>query len=333
MDSNLGQIVPIGPPSAGELAAIEALAEKASQYAHEASAFNTRRAYQSDWSDFERWCASVGTSTLPAAPASVALYLTALARTHSVSTLSRRLAAIRAFHRDADLPSPNSGALTAVWAGIRRCHGRPPESKRPLLVQDLRLAVSKLPETLRGRRDRAILLLGFAGALRRSELAAVELPGGLDSPVIVRSVAEGLELHIRRSKSDQEGQGVTIGVPRGRCPETCPVAAVAAWCEAAGIADGALFRKISRSGRVGTEPLGPQTIAQVVKAAASSIGHDPNAFAGHSLRSGLATSAAANDAPSLVIQRHLRHAQSDTTARYIQSAERFSKNASGFAGL
>ncbi len=316
-----------------DLEVLTQLADQATQYAADSSALNTRRAYRSDWSHFERWCAGVGAEALPASPSTLALYLTAFAPSHSVSTLARRLASIRSVHRRADLSPPNSSALHAVWTGIRRRHGRPPEGKRPLLTQDLRLAIGKLPDTLRGKRDRALLLLGFAAALRRSELSAVEFEGALGGNVTFRLVPQGLELHVHRSKGDQTGDGAIIAVPFGSHPETCPVAAVQDWCDSAELVAGPLFRKVSRAGCVGRDALGPQTVANVVKAAAASIGFDDRAFAGHSLRSGLATSAAANDAPALVIQRHLRHAQGDTTARYIRAANRFIDSAGAFAGL
>lgn len=316
-----------------DLAVLTELADQATRYAADSSAPNTRRAYRSDWSHFERWCAGVGAEALPASPSTIALYLTAFAPLHSVSTLSRRLASIKSVHRTADLSAPSSSALNAVWAGIRRRHGRPPEGKRPLLTQDLRLAIGRLPDTLRGKRDRALLLLGFAAALRRSELSAVQFEAQQGGQVTFRAVPQGLEIHVHRSKGDQTGEGAVIAVPFGSYPETCPVAAVQDWCAGAELVAGPLFRKVSRAGRIGPDALGPQSVANIVKAAAASIGLDPRAFAGHSLRAGLATSAAANDAPALVIQRHLRHAQGDTTARYIRSANRFTDSAGAFAGL
>jgi integrase len=126
---------------------------------------------------FASWCASVGLTALPAEATTVALYLTARARSHAVSTLALHLAAIAASHQAAGLPPPAHPDLDRVWAGIRRTHGRPPRKKRALVVEDLRRALAKLPATLTGIRDRALILVGFAGALRRSELAALTLDG------------------------------------------------------------------------------------------------------------------------------------------------------------
>jgi hypothetical protein len=169
--------------------------------------------------------------------------------------------------------------------------------------------------------------------LRRSELTAIELEGEGAGPVRVRLVAGGLEIMIDRSKGDQTGEGAVVGIPFGMNPETCPVIALQAWLEASGITSGPVFRSINRWGGMGPS-LSANMVARIVKAGAGRIGLDPKAFAGHSLRSGLATSAAlSGQADALTIQRHLRHAKGDTTARYIRDGERFRVNAAAAAGL
>lgn len=317
----------------GTALASSALIERAKDYAAAGMAPNTVRAYRADWDDFAAWCSDAGQSALPAHAATVALYLTDRAGLITVATLSRRLASIRSAHRQAGEAAPASFALDQVWAGIRRAHGRPARPKRAMMVSDVRACIQSTPDTLAGKRDRAMILIGFAGALRRSELTAIELEGEGAGPVRVRFVAAGVEILIDRSKGDQTGEGAVVGIPYGMNPETCPVLALQSWIAAAGITTGPVFRSINRWGQVGAS-LSPNMVARIVKAGAGRIGLDPHAFAGHSLRSGLATSAAlSGQADALTIQRHLRHAKGDTTARYIRDGERFRVNAAAAAGL
>jgi integrase len=320
----------------GDRAGLNQLAETAMAYAQAGMADNTRRAYGADWRDFTSWCASVGASPLPAEAATIALYLTARAPELAASSLARRLAAIRRAHRADDLPRPDSEVLRAVWSGIQRTHGRPPRKKRALVTEDLRRVVRKCPDTLTGARDRAILLLGFAAALRRCELAAITLPGVKNDhnvgPIRLTFVGGGLEVHIDRSKADQTGEGAIVGVPYGKT-RLCPVAAVRAWLEAAKIANGPLFRSIDRHGRLSDKAISAGAIACIVKRAAERAGLDPSMFAGHSLRAGLATSAAGADVAADDIMRQTRHAKFDTLRGYIREADRFKRNAAGKVGL
>jgi len=329
---NTTAIVPAN--ASGNLPAhVVELAHQARDYADAGMADNTRRAYAADWRDFEGWCAEAGVCSLPASPEAVALYLTARASTVTVATLGRRLAAIRTAHKQADAPVPASGALTQVWAGIRRQHGRPAAPKRAMMLDDVRRAVQAMPNTLTGKRDRALLLVGFAGGLRRSELAAIELEGPDAGPVRLRFVGGGMEIHLHRSKADQEGRGAVVAIPHGSRLDTCPVQAVKVWLAEAGIKAGPVFRGVDRWSKVGDKAITPHAVALVVKAAAERIGLDADAFAGHSLRSGLATSAAAADTPAHLIMEHMRHARFETTKRYIREGERFTRNAASMAGL
>jgi integrase len=246
--------------------------------------------------------------------------------------LARRLAAIKAAHRAAEQPVPVGSVLDHVWAGIRRVHGRAPNAKAAVSVEQLSAAVEQLPSTSAGIRDRALLLLGFAGALRRSELVSLEI-GRSWGANRIQFVAQGLEVVLQRSKADQEGAGVTIGVPFGRSLSTCAVHAVRCWLNEACIEEGPVFRRIDRWGNISNKRLTDQVVAAVVKAAARRIGLDPRRLSGHSLRAGLATAAAAGNAPAQVIMEHMRHAQFETTARYIREAERFKRNAAQYAGV
>jgi len=250
------------------------------------------------------------------------------------STLQRRLSAISQAHQVAGLETPTRNAMVMlVWAGIRRTHGSAQEGKAPALVEDLRTMVAAMAPRRRGQpwqllelRDRALLLLGFAGAFRRSELVA------LDVEDLAFSRA-GLAVHLRRSKTDQEGEGRRIGIPRGQQPETCPVAALQAYLKAADIETGAVFRGTNH-GRIQQSRLSDQSVALVVKRRAEAVGLDPEQLAGHSLRAGLATSAAAAGASERSIMAQTGHRSVTMVRRYIREGELFHPgNAASVAGL
>jgi integrase len=173
--------------------------------------------------------------------------------------------------------------------------------------------------------------VGFAGALRRSELAAMTLDGADAGDVWARFVSGGLEVHLDRSKGDQIGSGAIVAIPYGR--KLCPVSALQAWLSAASITSGPVFRAIDRHGRIATTAITDKTVANVVKSACARVGLDPAVFGGHSLRSGLLTSAAEKGAAPEVLQAHARHAKFDTTSGYIQAGDRFRRNAAGKVGL
>lgn len=307
------------------------LHEALRDYAQADRSANTRRVYGSSWRSFCSWCASVGREPLPAEAATVALYLTARAPTTAVSTLALHLSAIAAAHQAAGLPPPAHPDLDRVWAGIKRTHGRPPRKKRALVVEDLRRVLAKLPDSLAGKRDRALILVGFAAALRRSELANLSLPGPNAGPIRAEFVGGGLEIHLDRAKGDQEGRGAIVAVPYGK--RICPVAALQAWILAAGITFGPIFRGVDRHGRLAAVAISDKAVADIVKRACQRVGLDPAMFAGHSLRSGMLTSAAEKGAAPEVLQGHARHSKFDTTRGYIQAGDRFKRNAAGKVGL
>lgn len=298
---------------------------QAADYARASRAANTLRAYASDWADFSAWCAQEGLCALPASEATVGVYLAARARTLSVATLARRLASIAAVHREADAPIPTGGRCAEVWAGIRRSKGVAQTGVAPVRTQELRALLATCGGDLLGLRDRALLLVGFAGAFRRSELVALD----------VADIAEddaGLTVTIRQSKTDQEGAGVTIGLPRGVRPDTCPARALAAWLDAAGIGEGPVFRSVDRHGNVG-DRLSGRAVALVVKRHVEAAGIDPERYAGHSLRAGLATSAAQAGVGLQDIAAQTRHKSLEMVRRYIRQAELFTNNAAGRVGL
>lgn len=313
-----------------DLAALESLAERAAGYAAAAQADATRAVYAGDWRRFVAWCerTPLGPAALPAAPALVALYITHLAETRKKpSTIGRALVSIAAAHCRAGHPSPCSiEPVTSTMKGIRARLGSAPAQKAPAVVAVVRGMIATLGPDLGGLRDRALLTLGFAGAFRRSELV------GLDVPDVVWT-ADGLELTIRRSKIDQEGWGRKIGVPYGSTPATCPVRALRAWLDAAAITSGPLFRPVAKGGRVGAKRLSDRAVALVVKRAAEAAGLDPRPFAGHSLRAGLATSAAKAGKSERSIMAQTGHRSAAMVRRYIRDATLFDDNAAAGIGL
>jgi site-specific recombinase XerD len=312
------------------LATLEHFAGRARDYIKEARAANTRRAYRADWADFTAWCKSHGQIALPATPETVALYLTDLAARCKTSTLQRRLTAIAQAHQAAGHSpheSPTKHAtVRAVWAGIRRAHGTAQEGKSPAVTADVRAMVATLSETFLGIRDRALLLLGFAGAFRRSELV------GLDVRDLEFSRA-GLVVTLRRSKTDQEGEGRKVGVPYGSHPETCPVRAVQDWLDVSNLKEGPLFRSINRHEQIQPRRLSDKAVALVVKRTAKAAGLNPARYAGHSLRAGLATAAAMAGASERTIMAQTGHKSERMVRKYIRDGQLFRDNAAALVGL
>jgi integrase len=289
--------------------------EGVSQYLTAAIADSTRRAYQADFADFLQWGGHV-----PCSPEVVATYIAQRADTLSPATLTRRLVAIGRAHSCQNLPDPTKADLVrTVMRGIRRQHGTAQRQVAPLTKQDL-LSMLPLMVGVKGLRDRALILLGFAAALRRSELVALDVAD-------LAFINEGLIVTLRKSKSDQEGQGRKIGVPWGRTA-ACPVKAVQAWLDHARIENGAIFRCVNRGSVIG-ERLSDHAVAVVIKSYAKAIGLDPNSVSGHSLRSGLATAAAQAGIPAHKIMAQTGHRSLEMLNRYIRDGNLFIDNASG----
>jgi site-specific recombinase XerD len=303
------------------------LVDRAQEFARGARAENTLRAYRSDWRDFTGWCRERNFVACPASPQTVALYLTALSRIHKVSTLTRRISAISQAHQTAGYPSPTEESpVRLVMAGIRRSLGTAAEAKRPLLVPDLQAMVNAIPDNLIGLRDRALLLVGFSGAFRRSELVSVNCED-------LAETADGLVVTIRRSKTDQEAEGRKVAIPRGREESTCPLRSLSVWRAAAGIESGPLFLRVNRHGHTIRERLSAEAVAIVVKRWAHAIGYERGEFAGHSLRSGLATSAAIAGKSERSIMNQTGHRSTTTVRRYIRDGNLFRDNAAEGLGL
>jgi site-specific recombinase XerD len=292
----------------------------AAEYARAEKAEATRRAYRSDFEIFRAWCSERGASALPAAPEAVAAFLAHEAeRRIRPSTIGRRVAAIRYANKLAGLPLPTDDErVRATMRGIRRSLGTARAKKTPATVERIVAMAPLAGERLANIRDRALLLFGFASAMRRSELAALDFEDIEETP-------DGLRVTIRRSKTDQEGHGDVIAVPRGTI--ACPVAALKAWLEAATITEGSVFRPIAKGERLSEARLTDRSIAAIVKAHAARVGLDPAAFAGHSLRSGFLTSAAARGASIFKMADQSRHKSMDTLRGYVHDAEIFKDHA------
>ncbi|MFT4117479.1 site-specific integrase [Bradyrhizobium sp.] len=272
-------------------------------------ASNTRKGYRTDWADFTTWCTVADVQSLPAEPATVARYLAQLAdRGRKSSTIQRRVSAIRSAHEAAGLEPPtNAEGVKATMRGIRRTLRSKPTRKKPTTAALLSKVLETLPNTLAGLRDRAILLVGFGAALRRSELIALQLEE------IDRRPA-GILIRLASSKSDQEGKGTEIPVPNGKTLR--PVEALDAWLAAAGIAAGAVFREVDRHGRVGARALSGRSIARIVKRAIKAAGLDEAAFSGHSMRAGFITEALGRRADPMMVKKQSRHVKLDTLLIY-----------------
>jgi site-specific recombinase XerD len=256
-------------------------------------------------------------SALPATAESLCAFLTDEATLGKrASTLGRRLAAVRYFHRAAGYETPTSDeTVKAVLAGIRRTIGTAPVRKRAATA-DIVLSMVPRGDTLRQLRDRAIILLGFAGAFRRSELVALNVDD-------IEFTTEGALVTLRRSKTDQEGLGRRVAIPRGEI--ACPVAALRAWLDAAAITEGVIFRRIinKRAQRVLEARLAARNIAAVVKAGAARLGFDPSTFGGHSLRAGFVTSAVKRGANLIKITDVTGHRSLEMLKTYSRDAEAF----------
>ena len=298
--------------------------EEAAGYARAEKAAATRRAYHSDFAIFQSWCEAKRVPALPAAPDVVAAFLAAETnRGVKVATISRRLAAIRYAHKLAGQEPPtNSEAVKATLRGIRRTAGSAPSRKAPATADKMRAMVAKIGTDLKGLRDRALLLIGFAGAFRRSELVALNVAD-------LEFCDGALRVTIHKSKTDQEGLGVTIAIARGSV--ACPVDAVRAWIETGCIAEGPLFRPVTRKGKVSKDRLSPRAVADLIKIYARRAGLNEAQFSGHSLRAGFLTSAAANGASIFKMMDVSRHMSLETLRGYVRDAEIFRDHAG--AGL
>jgi site-specific recombinase XerD len=314
--------------SAARMVELQDLGRQAREMLAASTAASTASANRSDWRHFTVWCDEHGLESLPATPETVTVYLSALAETHKPATLRRRVATLAVNHRAAGYESPTRSAVVSrTLEGVARTKGTAQAVKAPLTVEDLRVITrDHLPAGLRANRDRALLLLGFAGAFRRSELVGIDREH-------LGFVPEGVVVTLRRSKTDQEGAGRKVAIPYGQNPETCAVRALAEWLASAPISSGPVFRPVDRHGNVGAGRLTGKSIALTVKNYIQAIGKDPAAYAGHSLRAGFATAAARAGAEERDIMRQTGHRSTVMVRRYIRDGSLFRSNAASVVGL
>ncbi|MQS00139.1 site-specific integrase [Gluconobacter aidae] len=272
----------------------------------------TLRAYRTDWSAFVAWCRAQGVMALPAQPETVSAWIASrLEQGRKAATLTRGVAAVSCAHELAGFESfSRSRIVQDALRGMRRTLGTAPTRKAPATVDLLRRMLDVQPDTLIGWRNRALLALGFAGALRRSELVTLEVGDLVPQE-------GGALLTLRRSKTDPDGAGQTIGILNGSTIRALDQ--LAAWCEAAEVTSGRLLRSVDRHGRVGRS-LSDRSVARIIKAAAEAVGLDPERFSGHSLRAGFITSGAEAGADALMIAETSRHQSLDVLRSYVRRA-------------
>jgi len=310
--------------------ALQSLFVKAKGYAREAIPENTRRAYAADWHGFLLWCTEYGRSPLPAHEQTIVLYLTDLAETHKISSLRRKTAAISVAHQLASFASPTRSAdVRLALRGIARSQAADGHSRRqatPLLVEDVIAMARACNDDLRGKRDAALILVGFAGGFRRSELVSLRFEDLQRTP-------EGILLRLRRSKTDQTGEGAEKAIFFGRTPSRCPVLRLESWTVAAGIEHGPLFPRIRKGGRVTDTALTPQSVTNILRERAEQAGIEPQRISGHSLRAGFVTQALISGADYPSIARQTGHRGMQTIMQYDRGRSRFAGNAAQNLGL
>src|ERR1019366_2903249 len=301
--------------------------EQVREYIRASKAASTLRGYRSDWRDFCAWCEAHSIHSLPASPEIVAVYIAECAEHLKVGSIQRRLNAIAEAHKATGLESPTHSSIVAnTMKGIRRTKGTAPIQKAPALTDDIRAMIDATDAGTMGARDRALILLGFAGAFRRSELL------GFDAEDCAFG-KDGLTVTLRKSKTDQNGAGRKIGVPYGSNPDTCPVRTIQSWLEQVAISTGPLFRSINRHGQIQPGRLSGIDVARIVKKLVKRAGLDAAKYAGHSLRAGHATSAAIAGASERSIMNQTGHRSVQMVRRYIRDGNLFRENSAGKLGL
>lgn len=288
------------------------LENRADKYERASLSDNTLYVYAMAWKDFEEFCRTkLHESSLPASPEAVRLYITFLDQ-QSVRTIDVKLAAIARKHRDTGYQDPTiDERVKSVMSGIRRRINASPVKKAPVLPEELSRMINALPDTVTGKRDKAILLVGFSGAFRRSELVGLILKD-------IHFGKDGMTIKLNRSKTDQEGtQDIEKSIPKLKS-EMCPVDALREWLKIANIKDGAVFRKVDKWGHIRKVALTPQSVALIVKRSAEAAGIDSENLAGHSLRSGFVTAAFRAKQPEWAIQKQTGHRSLITLRGYNQ---------------
>ena len=325
------EIVPFSHPALPVL--WEQIADRTEALRRQSKAENTRRAYASDWRQFTAWCMFSGISSLPARPEAVAGYLSHLTMSktptghdYATNTIARRLASISHFHREAGKPDPTQDErVRTIMDGVRRENAtRPTRAKAALLTKNLKRGLRAEPAKFADFRNRAMVLVGFAGAFRSSELL------GMDVEHLSFDEEGRVQIRLPRSKTNQNGELETVWLLSGG--DHCPVKALKRWLEVSGIVTGPLFQHVDRHGNLRGR-LSKDMVSYVVKRLAKRVGLDPKAFAAHSLRSGHVTQALLNDVPLATVQQQTRHRNIQTLVSYNRHIEPMKRNSSASLGL
>ena len=305
---------------------IKALQEETLLNLQSSKSINTVRAYKSDFSDFGLFCAQNGFKSLPSEPKIVSLYLTYLStKDAKISTLKRRLVSIGVIHRlkghYLDIKHPS---IIENITGIKRRKGSTQLGKKPILINNLKDIINVIDkqkkEEIKRFRDRSIILIGFSGGFRRNEIVSLDYED-LDF------VTEGLKINLRRSKTDQFGEGFKKGLPYFDNPQYCPVVSLRKWLEVSKIVSGPIFRRFTKGSKLSNNRLTDQTVALLIKEYLKLTGIDSKNYSGHSLRSGFATSAAESGAEERNIMAMTGHKSTEMVRRYIKEANLFKNNA------
>ncbi len=304
---------------------IESESEKERQaneeYLKHSHAESTLEIYGYDWREFLAFCSKSDppVASLPAEPETILSFLRCQAeQNHKPSTITRKLSAIRCYHLEAEvetIPTDNP-KVKRMMAAIRRLKGVMPEQKKPLTIQRLNAIIEKCPPTLCGCRDKAMLRLGFAGGFRRSELLALRMED-IDLSEV------GVEILIRRSKTDQEGYGRLLSIPRKDVPLTCPVAALEEWIERGMIREGPIFRRLYKGDKVGETAITGRSFAKIIDKYVEQVGLDQEDFSPHALRAGFVTSAYRSGASIAQIQGVTGHRSAQSVHRYVRGIDGF----------
>lgn len=301
----------------------EILTAKSKMRMQKSKADNTIKSYSADWNDFADWCTAKKVSALPCLPETIVNYINDLADDAKANTVSRRITAISENHIAAGYSSNNpakEGMVRNAMRAIRREKGTFQKGKAPILLETVELLAGCFQDdSLRSLRDKALLLLGFAGAFRRSELVAVKVQD-------ITFMPQGMVVFIPQSKGDQLGHGNQVAIPYAPDPHSCPVVAVKRWIQGAQLYSGPLFRPFKKNGELRDMQLSDKSVALTVKKYMAKLGMDPADFAGHSLRRGFATSAAQHDLDTLAIMRQTRHKSEKMVHRYIEQGNLFRQN-------
>ncbi len=309
---------------------VNGLVKEGELYDRAAKANSTISLYQRNWDAFSAWCDGIQVSVLPASPEMVALYAAWLARRLKPATVAIHLCAIRHFHMEAGFDPPTATTIVRKRvAGIRRSRPALPKRKAPMTIERIDAAVDQLGGSLFALQRKALLMLGFTGGFRRSELVGLDVRPGGQGTGYIEFTAEGLDVVLTKSKTDQEGKGRRIAIPYRRDRARCPVRMVRDWLLEANIESGPIFRRIEEEG-VTNDRLRPSAVNRAVKWAARRCGLYASDFGAHSLRAGFVTSAAKHGASISAIQSTTGHARVETVWSYVRESNKYADSALNF---